>query len=274
MAFAASLPNLFVDVNAALHKIPQLAFGDMVGANMVDLSLVAALAVLLSRGSLPAESRMVQTSAFFTAGVAILPLLLILDGHLGRGDGLVLILAFMFYAFWIFSKKERFKKIYDGEDQKLTKGVLDLLKNLAKMIFCLAFLLLASEGIIKSVQFFSNFFGLSISMIGILIVGLGNCFPEIYFTIISARKSQNWMILGDIMGSVITCATLVLGIVVLISPFKIPDFSPFAIARIFTIIAALFFLIIVKTGQKITKKEGLFLLGLYIIFLLSEIFFR
>jgi cation:H+ antiporter len=106
------------------------------------------------------------------------------------------------------------------------------------------------------------------------VVGLGNCFPEIYFTIISAKKHQNWMILGDIMGSVIVCATLVLGVIALISPFKITDFSPFAIARIFTIVAAFFFLIVIKTGKRITKKEGLFLLSLYIAFLLSEIFFR
>ena len=274
VAFAACLPNLFVDINAAIHKIPQLAFGDVVGGNMVDLSLVIALAALLARGSLPAESKMVQTSALFTAGIALLPLLLIMDGNLSRGDGLVLIFAFLVYVFWLFSKEERFKKFYEGYEKKPTLGVSGFIINLVKIILFLVLLLLASQGIVKSAEFFSSAFKIPISTIGILVVGLGNCFPEMYFSIVSARKNQGWMILGDIMGSVIICATLVLGIVVLISPFEIPDFSPFAIARIFTIIAAFFFLFVIRTGQKITKKEGIFLLFLYIVFLITEIFFR
>ena len=274
MGFAVCIPNLFVDINAALHNLPMLAFGDIVGGNMVDLSLVAALAVLMGSGILPAESKMVQTSAFFTAGIAVLPLLLILDGNLSRADAIILLFVFLAYCFWLFSKEDRFKKIYDGEDQKSIKSVFGLLNNSVKIIFFLVLLLFASQGIVKSSQFLSDNLGISLATIGILIVGLGNCFPEIYFSIVSARKNQNWLILGDLMGSVIVSSTLVLGIVVLISPFEISDFSPFVIARIFTIIAALFFLVVIKTGQKITKKEGLFLLTIYIIFLLCEIFFR
>jgi len=48
---------------------------------------------------------------------------------------------------------------------------------------------------------------------------LGNCFPEIYFSIISAEKMRIGLVLGDLMGSVIVCATLVLGTIGLISPF-------------------------------------------------------
>jgi cation:H+ antiporter len=115
--------------------------------------------------------------------------------------------------------------------------------------------------------------GISLSLVGILIVGLGNCFPETYFSIISAKRGENWMILGDLMGSVIICATLVLGIIALISPFEIKDLSPFLIARIFTVVASLLFLVFIGTGRKVTKMEGLFFLSIYVLFLLAEIFF-
>ena len=49
MAFAASLPNLFVDLNAALRGMPQISFGDVVGGNLVDLTLVVAIAVFFSK---------------------------------------------------------------------------------------------------------------------------------------------------------------------------------------------------------------------------------
>jgi len=76
------------------------------------------------------------------------------------------------------------------------------------------------------------------------------------------------------MGGVITCATLVLGTVVLIHPLQIVDFSPYILGRIFLIIATLSFLIFLRTGKKLSRKEGLFLLAIYIAFLLSEIFLR
>lgn len=275
MSFATSLPNLFVGVNAALHKIPQLAFGDIVGGNMVDMTLTIALAVLIGKGSLKTESKMVQGSAIFTTLIAILPLILILDGGLTRIDGLILLLAFAFYAFWIFSKEERFRKKYKGpkkEEGTPIEGFLGFLKNLANIIFLVALLILASQGMVKSAQFFSSSFNIPIALVGLLIVGLGNCFPEGYFSIVSARKGQGWMVLGNLMGSVIVCSTLVLGIVVLISPIILEDFSPFLIARIFTIIAAFLYLVIIKTDREITKREAIILIFIYIAFLLAEIF--
>jgi Ca2+/Na+ antiporter len=81
------------------------------------------------------------------------------------------------------------------------------------------------------------------------------------------------MIIGDVMGSVILCATLVLGSVALISPIKIFDSSQLVVARIFLLISAIIFLVFARTGRKITKTEALFLLFLYFCFLLTQILF-
>jgi len=231
---------------------------------------------LFGGASLPAASKLVQTSAIFTVTIALLPLVLILDGKLGRIDGFILVLTFFVYIIWLFSKSERFKKVYDKKE-KNEKSIIkfkDFLKDMILVVLSLIMLLLGSEGIIISAQIFAEFFKLTLPVIGILIIGLGNALPETYFAVISARKKQTWMILGDLMGAVIVCATLVLGIVALICPIEIADFSSFAIAGIFLVIAAGFFLIVVRTGQKISKKEGLFLLLIYIVFLLTELFFR
>jgi len=292
MAFAGSLPNLFVGINSALHGIPQLSFGEIVGGNVIDLTLAVGLAILIGGTAIPVRSKMVQTSTIFTAVIAILPLVLILDGSLGRGDGLILLLTFALYIFWLFSKEERFRKVYKGNKNEHRKGLgfIDFLRNrkehrsirnfkvffkdLGSVIVCLVLLSAASWGVVQSAQVFSDVLSIGIPIIGILIVGLGNALPETYFAILSARKRQTWLILGNLMGSVIVGATLVLGIVVLISPIRNIDFSPFAIARIFLIISAVFFLIVVRTDQKITKKEALLLVGIYILFLLTEIFFK
>lgn len=272
MAFAGCLPNLFVDINAALHGMPEVAFGDIVGGNLVDLTLVMAIAVLFGIGSLPAESEMVQKSAIFTSIIAILPILLVGDSKLDRIDGVILLLAFALYTWWLFSKEDRFKKAYRGRPQIIFKNPWFLITSSLKLIIFLALLLVSSYFVVGSAQVFSETFGISLSLVGILIIGLGNCFPEAYFAIISARRGENWLILGDLMGSVIVCATLVLGIIALIAPFQIKDISPFLITRVFMIVASLVFILFIRTGKKITKIEGLVFLSIYILFILIEVF--
>ena len=289
MAFAGALPNLFIGINSALHGIPELSFGEIVGGNVVDMTLAVALAILIGGSSLPTKSKMVQTSTIFTAVIAVLPLVLIIDGDLSRVDGLILLSAFIIYIFWLFSKEERFRRVYKTNEKQERTKFLDFLRNkkefksldrfkfflrnLTRVSFALILLIVSSWGIVQSIRVFSDTLNISIPIIGILLVGLGNALPETYFAIVSALKGRTWLILGNLMGSVIVGATLVLGIVVLIAPINDIDFSPFAIARIFLIISAVFFLIVVRTDERITKKEGLVLLAIYILFLLAEAFF-
>lgn len=273
MAFGVSIPNFFVGIISALNKVPELSFGDVIGGNIVDLSLAVGLAGLISKGGLSAFSRTVQGSSFFTIGIAILPLFLISDTILSRIDGVLLLFVFFVYIIWLFSKKERFKKIYNGiENHK--KDYRFFFKQLIYFFISLLILLLAAKGVVKSAIFFADYLNFPLTLIGILIVGLGNSLPELFFSIQAALKGQDWLLLGDLMGGVVITATLVLGIVAIICPIKIIHPSSIVIGRIFLILAALFFLIFLRTDKKITQKESLFLLGIYIIFILVEILIK
>ena len=270
MALAASISNFSVGISSALHKIPQLSLGDVIGGNIIDLTLVAALAVLISKNGLKSAGRTVQGSAIFVLLIAILPLILMFDGMISRIDGTVLILAFFIYVFWLFSKKERFHKAYNNINKLSTK---DVIKNILFLSGSFLLLLLAAEGIVRSATYFSTILNLPLALIGILIIGLGNALPELFFTIEAAKKGKGWIIIGNLMGSIIFPVTLVLGIVALISPIEILNFSPFFIGRFFLIISAVFFLIFLRTGKKITKKEAIFLLLIYLMFIIAEILF-
>jgi len=271
IAFGASLPNLFVGILSALNKIPQLSLGDVIGANIFDLTVTVALAAFISRQGLSAPSRTVQGSSIFTISAALLPLILILDGNLSRIDGFLLILTFAFYVFWLFRKEERFKKVYNGVAE--IRGWKYFFEDLGLLIISVAFLILGAQGIVKSSSFFAQNLNLPLIFIGIFIVGIGDCLPETFFSIRAAKEGQDWMILGNLMGSVMITATLVLGTVALICPINFFDFSLLAIGRIFLVISAIFFLIFLRTGKKITRREALILFSIYILFLISQIFF-
>jgi len=272
MAFATSLTNFFFDLGSAVAGVPELSLGDILGGNLVDLTLVMALVIFFSKEKISANSKMVQSSAVFTAIAVILPLILILDGRLTRIDGIILYMSFIAYSIWIFSKRERFK---NDESEKINVGVFSFfqfIKDIFIIIILLVLLVISTQVIIYSAQSFAEHLNMSLSLVGVLIVGLANCFPEAYFSIVAAKKGDGWLVLGEMMGSVIICATLILGTVAIVSPFEIKDMSSLLIARIFTIIAAIFFLVAIKTDRAFTKKEGLILLGVYIAFLLVEIF--
>jgi len=241
----------------------------VVGTNICSLTLIIGLSAIISKAGLSVPSRTVQGSAIFTILVAVLPLLLALDGNLNRIDGILLLSAFLFYLSWLFQKRERFEKVYDKDVG--SQNIKSFLKHVLFFIFSAVLLYLAGRQIVNSAIFFSKYFYLDLGIIGILIVGFGNALPELSFTLQAARKSQDWFIVGDVMGSVILTATLVLGSVVLISPIENLELSPFFIARIFLLISALFFLVFIKTGKKITAREGYFLVLIYFIFLIFEI---
>ncbi|MCK4805762.1 MAG: sodium:calcium antiporter [Candidatus Pacebacteria bacterium] len=277
MAFAGSLPNLFVGISSAIHKVPQLSFGDIVGGNLIDLTLAVALAVLIGKNAIPTKGKILERSALFTTFVAILPLLLIWDGVLGRGDGLILLFVFVFYILWLVLNKERFRE-FSGDEEKQIPSILKefriFIKDLGLIILSFILLLLAAEGIVQSAKFFAVSLNISLPIIGILIVALGNTLPEIRFAVASAKAGKTEMILGNLMGAVIIPATLVLGTVALICPIIVPNFTPFAIARIFLIISAIAFYIFTRRRRKITKKEAIILLLLYVSFVIIEILIK
>ncbi|MBM3206234.1 MAG: hypothetical protein FJZ43_01245 [Candidatus Staskawiczbacteria bacterium] len=272
MAFATSLSNFFVDFNAASRGLPEIALGDIIGGNLIDLTLILAIAIFFTKKGISAESHMVQRSAIFTTAIAILPLFLIADSKLERIDGVILIFAFLFYVWWVFSEKSRFRKTYNGKPKDINYNFNNFVIDVFKMILFAILLLMASFFVVDAAKFFAESLGMSLALVGILIISLGNTFPEMYFSIVSARKKENWMVLGELMGSVIICSTLVLGLIAIFFPFEIHDLSVFLTARVFLIIAALFSLLFVITEKKITKKEGFFLLFIYIAFLITEIF--
>ena len=273
MALVGSLPNLFVGISSALHNVPQLSFGDVIGGNVVDMTLAIALAAFFAKGGIPAKSRTVHNTLIFTVIAAVLPILLVWDINLSRIDGVIMISFFFIYVAWLFSKKERFTKTCE-DDATPTKSFKASFSGIFKILLSLAVFAIASEGIVRSAKYFAETFNWPIVLIGLFIVGLGNCAPEIFFAISSAKKKMEWMILGDLMGTIVAPATLVLGIVALINPIYISDFSPFGVARIFLLIAIIFFFFFIKNDSQITKKEAIFLLFVYIAFILTEVFIR
>jgi cation:H+ antiporter len=269
MAAATSIPELFVGIDSALNNISELALGTIIGSNVIKLSLAVGLVVLLG-GPLVIERATVLRNSLITSVYALLPLLLILDGDISRIDGAVLLLSFLFYMNWLFDARERFTKTYNSYDSQGETRSHGLIKN--SVIFVVGALLLvaSSEAVILTAKFFTNYFALSLGIVGLLLLGIGTALPEVYFSVKSAISGHKGLILGNLMGGVVVTSSFVLGITALISPIEVPDFSPYAAARLFLLVSTLTFFFFVRTRHTISRKEGVILLSIYIMYLAYE----
>ncbi len=273
MAFAGTIPNLFVGITSAMQGIPELSYGDVMGNNVIALTLTVALALFLVPGhKLSLSNETTKYTTFMTAAAALLPLILIADGQLSRSDGFVLILFFIIYVAWLFSREDNFSKVYHESEQiSFARARPKALQATLKVVFGLILLAGAAQAIVYAAELIALAIGVPLMLIGVLVVGFGGALPEIYFTIVSARKGETEMILGNLMGAVIAPATLVLGIVALIQPIENDNLEFPLIGRLFLAFVAIYFLYASYTSKVITMREGYILLGVYVLFVIALI---
>lgn len=270
MAAASSLPNLFVGLTSASQGIPELSLGDVFGNNFVAMTLAVIVAIIFApKKEIETGGQTVQSTAVFTMCAAILPVLFIFDGTLSRADGIVLIGFFFMYVIWLVKKQNLFSKVYASVSGPSLSPVNKLKANMKDTLLVVAglgMLVLGSIGIVYSASFLADRVGVPVMLVGLLITGLSNALPEIYFAIASSRRRETQLIIGNLMGSVIFPATIVLGVVALIHPITTVNFEFALSSRIFLFIAAILFMIFSRSKGKIDLGEGSILFALYIAF--------
>jgi len=273
MAFVTSLPEFFVGLSSGFHHKPQLSFGNIIGANIINLTLVIGIGVWLAK-ELRFEGRVLQRSSLFAGICALLPLLLMLDGKISRIDGIVLLLALIFYFQRLIRQEERFTRIFSNKFKREWSQFKLFLRELGLFLFGVGLLLLSAEIIVRSASALAIELNFPLVLIGLLLVSLGTTLPEITFGIKSIALGHRELILGNTLGSVVVNSTLILGMVALISPFEIPNFSPYFTGIIFTLTTVLLFSLFIRTGQLVTRKEALILFSIYLLFVLAELFLK
>ncbi len=267
-SIGAVLPELFIGVRSAIGGIPELSLGNIMGQNIMLFTFSVAICTLIL-GEIIVKSKTVRAGTGFALLSTGLPFLLLYNGVLSRIDGVILILFFLLYVRWFFGDRDRFIKDY-GEQGRVEKSSSNIFRDIGVIVGGLFIIILAAEGIIMTAGEFAVSMGVPIGVVGLTIVGAGVALPETFLSVKLALKGQSWMILGGLMGAIAISSTLVLGIVALINPIIISDFSPYYTGRFFLLFGGVTLWFFVRTSNKITKKEAYILFALYILFLFFE----
>jgi len=265
MGFVSSTPELFVGITAAINGKSQLSFGNIIGSNILLLTLVIGISVLWG-GKILLKGRFLEKSYLYMGFYALLPLILMIDGAINRIDGIILIISLVFYLKQLKDIQGRYKKELGKEEEEHR-----FFKDLGLFLLAMVIMIASSQGIVFSAGRLALQLNLSLTLIGLLVVAIGTSLPEITFGLRSAMMNQKEMLLGNIFGSIVVNSALVLGITALISPFKIFNSSLYITALISTIIVVILFTIFSKTHEAVTRKEAKILIGVYILYFLIQL---
>lgn len=260
VAVISILPETFISVTSALEGIPSFGLGTLFGSNVADLTLVFAIVVLFAGRSLKIESKIIK-NRYLHIVIMSIPIILGLNGYYSRWEGLFLIIIGLAFYFYILKNDG-----YDIDAPRKKFKTTDLLFLLASM----GLLLLGSHLTVKFGVNFANALHVSPVLIGMFIVGLGTTLPELLFSIRAAKHKHDGLALGDILGTVIADATIVVGIVALISPFAFNSRIVY-ITGMFMLFGTILLFHFIKTGKVLTKKEALLLILFYLLFVSAEL---
>ncbi|MBI4122090.1 MAG: sodium:calcium antiporter [Parcubacteria group bacterium] len=260
VAVISILPETFIAVTSAFEGVPSFGLGTLFGGNVADLTIVFALMVLFAGRSLHAESQIIKNRFSYIALLAM-PILFGLNGYYSRWEGLALIVLGI--LFFLFILRQGALKTDEVKDRFS-------ISNTALLLVSLAALLVSSYLTVDyGVQFAESLF-ISPLLVGIFVVGLGTTLPELLFSVRAVKNKSDDLALGDVLGTVIADATIVVGLIAVIQPFSFPRHIVF-ITGLFMFVASIMLLSFMKSGRKITRNEALLLLLFYAIFIAAEL---
>ena len=268
LAFATSIPELFVGINAAIAKNTSLALGMVIGSNIANLTIIMGIAILL-KGGISIESKKTKADSLYMFAIAILPLALMWVGNsISRIDGIILICAFLVYARKLYKERTVFTKELENH-QKRSSPIF----NTLLFVVSLAFLFLASKYVIHYAELLSLDLALPPIIMGLFLIALGTSLPELVAGARAVMMGHSEMALGNIIGSVIVNSTLVLGVTALIFPIT-AEFLLFFTSGIFMLLVAFLFATFVESGNRLYIKEGIALIFLYVFFIIIEFYVK
>ncbi|PWB38625.1 MAG: hypothetical protein C3F02_02845 [Parcubacteria group bacterium] len=261
VAIISILPETFIAINSALAGVPSFGLGTLFGSNVADLTLVFTIIIFTTTRGLKISSQILDNNKWYPSMLA-LPILVGWDGYYSRTEGVMLIIAGFLFYFWVLRRNPRLPL----SDKKINTH---LLADIFFLLVSMATLLWASYLTVEYGVAFAQTIRLNPALIAMLIVGVGTTLPELSFSLIAVRHKGEGLALGDILGTVISDATIAVGIIAIISPFYFPQRIIY-ITAMFMVVAAMLLFTLMRSGKLLTKQEGVFLLLFYIFFILTE----
>lgn len=273
VAFGTSMPELTVNLYAAVTGSTDLAIGNVVGSNIANILLILGISAIIY--PLAVKSSTVRWEIPLALLAAILVYVFGQDVRvdagifdaLTRSDGVALLAFFVVFMFYIFA-------LVKADPPPVNDDVprYDRWKAVGLTLLGLGGLVLGGKLLVDSAIVLARFAGLSEALIGLTVVAVGTSLPELATSVVAAWRREMDIAIGNVVGSNIFNVFWILGVTALITPLPSPEgFARDALVMVLATLALFVALFIGKRHQLDRWQGGAFVAAyvLYVVFLVS-----
>lgn len=271
VGFGTSCPELVVSLSGAIEGNSDISVGNVVGSNIFNVLFILGLTAMVLPVGMTDKNRRIDIP--ITLGVTILLIILGITGSMSgpvisRWEGVLMLLVFSAYLFYCFKSDSK------DEFSETQRDTLSITKSIALTLTGLAGLIFGGDLFVDSATALARQIGVSDKFIAVTILAGGTSLPELATSLVAAIKGKEQLALGNILGSNVFNAMMILGLSSVITPLS---FASMTIVDIITLVlSAVLLLIWAYTGRKnrIDRREGAAMLLCYVaynVFLFSRL---
>ena len=279
VGFGTSAPEMVVSILSALNDTPQLALGNAYGSNIANIALILGVTALII--PVVVQKQAMSRDIPILIAMTALTVILLMDGNVSRMDGIIVLASFVaIMTFNILSElrqKHKRKKSADKNEELESESneKVSIVKSSLLLHVGLVLLIVSSRMLVWGAVNVAQALGVSDLLIGLTIVAVGTSLPELASSIAAARRGENDLAVGNVIGSNIFNTLVVVGLASVIAPIQAAD--PEVMSRDVPIMSALTLLLFLmcipfkkKNGKRVSgfgRIGGALFLSLYIAYL-------
>ncbi|NND86565.1 MAG: calcium/sodium antiporter [Nitrosopumilus sp.] len=263
VAFGTSTPELAVSISSAFQGFSDVALGNVVGSNIVNIGVILGISAVIT--PIAVSKSTIRKEIPIMIGAALLLSAIIFDGKIDFIDGIILIAGIIGFLIFSYKSSKKESDIETVKSQQVTQKRF-LTKSLILVAIGLGLLTAGAFLTVDNAVVIAKSVGISELVIGLTLVAIGTSLPELITSVIAARKGHSDLSIGNIVGSNIFNIFAIIGIASVIVGIQVNEKI---ILDVIVMIAFSAILIpIMRSGFKVSRKEGLFLLVGYITYVI------
>lgn len=261
VALGTSSPELVVSIRAALEGSGDIAVGNVIGSNIMNIALILGIASIIYPLRKTKDLVIIQIPIMILVSVVLLVMLT--DGSVERWEGLLLLSGIVCYTVFSITrgKVQEMKKTLEIDQPYIPRENPRVWRDIAFVFFGGASLIVGGNLFVTGAVDIAQTMGMSQAVIGLTVVAVGTSLPELATSTVASIRKENDISVGNIVGSNIFNILAILGIVSLISPLAVENIQTLDLAAM--IVVAALALILAVSSRRLHRLEGGILVLMY-----------
>lgn len=265
LGMLTSMPEIGVGITSIIENDPQIFVGNLLGGVVVIFLFIIPILAIFGNG-INLTNRMDPGALFMSLIICVAPSFLVADRRVGIFEAILMILLYLI-TFYIVQRKQNLVESFESAVKKNGKHNL---VSFLRILIGLVLIFFVSDFIVERTMEFSEILKISPFVISVVVLSIGTNLPELFIAVRSLKSNNKDIAFGDYIGSA-TANTLIFGVMVMINGGAIIIPNHFIQRFIFIFIGLILFYFFARSKNRLSRKEAVILLLLYLCFIGVEL---